>query len=252
MYTRNPYKWWNIVFYIGVIIINTLAVVLPLGGRSTGEISDMYPTPITPAGYAFSIWSVIYLLLAGFVIYQANRSHEGRDSVQAIGIWFVLSCIFNMSWIILWQYLYIELSLIAMFALLFSLLVIYRRTRAVTFPTLGETWFVRLPFSVYLGWILVATLVNVAVVFSKNEWDGFGLSSPGRAIIMLAIGAILAVLISYPARDGVLPLVFVWAYIAIALKQQDTRNVYLVAGLLALILFVYAIWLLIIRTRERD
>ncbi|RUT31633.1 tryptophan-rich sensory protein [Paenibacillus zeisoli] len=252
MYTRNPYKWWNILFYIGMIIINTLAVVLPLGGRSTGEISDMYPTPITPAGYAFSIWSVIYLLLAGFVIYQANRSHEARDSVQSIGIWFVISCILNMSWIILWQYLYIELSLIAMFALLISLIVIYRKTRAITFPTLGETWFVRLPFSIYLGWILVATLVNVAVVLSKNEWDGFGLSSPGRAIIMLAIGAVLAVLISYPARDGVLPLVFVWAYIAIALKQEDTRNVYMVAGLLALILFVYAVWLLFIRIRERD
>lgn len=252
MYTQNKFKWWNILLFLGVIAVNTLAVVLPLGGRSTGEISDMYPTPITPAGYAFMIWSVIYLLLAGFVIYQANRSYENRDSVQAIGIWFVVSCVLNMAWIVLWHYLYIEWSLAAMIALFFSLLIIYRKTRAITFPTRGETWFVRLPFSIYLGWISVATLVNIAVVLSKHEWNGLGLSSPQRAILMLAIGAVLAVLISFRPRDGVLPLVFVWAYIAIAVKQQDTRNVYLTAGTLAIILFVYAIWLLFIRTRERD
>ncbi|WP_068613952.1 TspO/MBR family protein [Paenibacillus tuaregi] len=252
MYTRNQYKWWNILLFIGVLAVNFLAETLPLGGHTTGDISDMYPTPITPAGYAFVIWSVIYLLLAGFIFYQAKRTYEIRDSIRAIGIWFAVSCFFNMAWIILWHNLYIEWSLIAMLGLFFSLFIIYRRTRSITFPTPGETWFVRLPFSIYLGWISVATLVNIMVVLSKNEWNGFGLSSPQRAIIMLAVGAILAVILSYRPRDGMLPLVFVWAYIAIAIKQQDTSNVYLTAGTLSLILFVYAIWLLFIRARERD
>ncbi|MNN46568.1 hypothetical protein D3C81_1609530 [compost metagenome] len=91
MLRNNPYKWWNLLFFLGVITVNTLSVVLPLGGNSTGEISDKYHTHLTPAGYAFSIWSLIYLLLAGFIIYQFRQNSGSRDSVQSIGIWFVCS-----------------------------------------------------------------------------------------------------------------------------------------------------------------
>ncbi|MBP2001634.1 hypothetical protein J2Z69_002679 [Paenibacillus shirakamiensis] len=253
MFKSNVYRWWNLLLFIGVIVVNTLAVTIPLGGRSTGEISDMYHTSITPAGYAFSIWGVIYLLLAGFVIYQLLHSQVNRESVQTIGIWFSVSCLFNILWIILWQYLYTELSLLAMAGLLVSLIMIYRRIRAIRGSfTWGEILLVRLPFSIYLSWICVATLVNVAVVLSKNGFSGWGLSNPQWAIIMLTVGAFLAIWVSYSSKDGIFPLVFVWAYIAIAAEQHETKNVYLVAGALAIILFIYAIWLLIQRARSRD
>lgn len=167
MTRNNPFKWGNLLFFLGVILVNTLSVTLPLGGNSTREISDKYHTYLTPAGYAFSIWSLIYLLLAGFVIYQFRSATGSRDSVQSIGIWFILSCVFNMSWLILWHYLYIELSLAAMVLLLISLIVIYRKTRMIDRPTTGESWLIRLPFSIYLGWICVATIVNVSIVLQR-------------------------------------------------------------------------------------
>jgi translocator protein len=247
----NPYKWWNLVFFVGVIIVNVLAVTLPLGGNSTGEISDKYKTYMTPAGYAFSIWSLIYLLLAGFVIYQFRSYTSSRDSVRAISFWFILSCVFNMSWLFLWQYLYIELSLIAMVLMLISIIVIYQRTRQIANPTSGEKWLIKLPFSIYLGWISVATIVNVSVVLEKNHWDGFGLSGITWAVIMLCVGTLLAVLVSYPNRDSIYPLVFVWAFIAIALEHREANAVFVTGTLTAGLLLLYSIWLLLTPRRRR-
>jgi hypothetical protein len=247
----NPYKWWNLLFFLGVIIVNVLSVTLPLGGNSTGEISDKYHTYMTPAGYAFSIWSLIYLLLAGFVIYQFRSYTASRDSVRAIQFWFVLSCIFNMSWLFLWQYLYIELSLVAMVLMLITLIVIYRKTRLIANPTPGENWLVKLPFSIYLGWISVATIVNVSIVLEKNHWEGWGLSGSTWAVILLCVGTLLAVVVSYPYRDSIYPLVFVWAFIAIALEQKEASNVYLTGLITAGILLLYSIWLVLTPRRSR-
>ncbi|MEK3874979.1 tryptophan-rich sensory protein [Paenibacillus sp. FSL M7-0420] len=252
MTRTNPYKWGNLLLFLGVIVVNTLSVVLPLGGNSTAEISDRYHTYLTPAGYAFSIWSLIYLLLAGFIIYQFRSDTGGRDSVQRIGIWFMLSCLFNMGWLLLWHYLYIELSLVAMVLLLLSLIVIYRKTRFIADPTTGEKWLVKLPFSLYLGWISVATIVNVSVVLVKNDWGGFGLSAPFWAVIMLCVGTLLAVLVSYPYRDSIYPLVFVWAYIAIAMEHKDTNEVYFTGLIAAGLLLLYSIWLLLTPRRSRS
>ncbi|MDH6370946.1 benzodiazapine receptor [Paenibacillus sp. PastF-3] len=247
----NPYKWWNLLFFLGVIIVNVLSVTLPLGENSTGEISGKYHTYLTPAGYAFSIWSLIYLLLAGFIIYQFRSYTASRDSVRAIKFWFVLSCIFNMSWLFLWQYLYIELSLVAMVLMLITLIVIYRKTRLIANPTPGENWLVKLPFSIYLGWISVATIVNVSVVLEKNHWEGWGLSGSTWAVIMLCVGTLLAVVVSYPYRDSIYPLVFVWAFIAIALEQKEASNVYLTGLIMAGLLLLYSIWLVLTPRRRR-
>ena len=252
MRNNNAIKWLNVIAYLAMIAINILANTTILGGRRTNEVSDMYPTLLTPAGYAFSIWSVIYILLAGFIIYQFRSQTASRDSVQRIGIWFAISCLLNLSWLLLWQYLYIELSVVVMVLLLITLIVIYLRTRRITNPTTGEKWLVKLPFSIYLGWISVATILNVAISLRKNEWNGFGLSDASWAVIMLCVGGLIAVLVSYLHRDYVYPLVFVWAYIAIAIKQQDTKQVMMTALIAAGILFIHAIWLFITRRRARD
>lgn len=252
MYRTNPFRWWNALAYAAVITVNILSNALPLGGRSTKEISDQYYIYMTPAGYAFIIWSLIYLLLGGFVIYQIRRDTGTRDSIRHIGIWFILSCVFNMTWLFLWHYLYIEWSVIAMLLLVISVGIIYRKTRHIAYPTTGEKLLVKLPFSIYLGWICAAFLVNVGIVIHKNGWSPLGLTELGWSITLLCIGAVIAFLISYPSRDSILPLVFVWAYIAIAVEHKDVDRILLTAFILAAVLFIYSIWLFFTRNKARN
>lgn len=246
---HNSYKWLNVVGLILVIVVNALANILPIGGRTTQEVSELYPVLITPAGYAFIIWSVIYILLACFVIFQFLPSQKNRNTTARVGIWFFISCLANAGWIILWQNLLIGWSVLVIFILLFSLIQMYLRTRDIPSPTLGETWFVKLPFSIYIGWVSVATLINVTVWLSKLGWSGFNLGDQTWAIILLLLGSIVAFAVSYRYNDFILPLVFVWAYIAIGVKQSDILAVSYTAIGLAVVIFLFAVWIFLRRKK---
>ncbi|WP_211747238.1 TspO/MBR family protein [Paenibacillus sp. Marseille-Q4541] len=240
---HSPYKWLNVIGFILVVVVNALANILPIGGRTTGEVSELYPVLITPAGYAFMIWSFIYILLAGFIILQFLPSQRQRHTTERTGIWFLISCIANAGWIILWQNLLTGWSVIVIFILLLSLIQMYLRTRNLASPTMGETWFVKLPFSVYIGWVSVATLINVTVWLSKVGFRGFNLGDETWAIILLLLGSIVAFVISYRYSDFVMPLVFVWAYIAIGVKQSDILSVSYTSIGLAILIFLFAVWI---------
>ncbi|GAA0134659.1 tryptophan-rich sensory protein [Paenibacillus sp. YSY-4.3] len=251
MFRNNAFRWWNALFYAAVLAVNLLAMAIPLGGMTIGQLSGKYHTPITPAGYAFVIWTIIYLLLAGYIVYQLRKITGRQDSVLAISYWFILSCIFNMAWVFLWQYQYLGLSFAAMIALLLSLAVIYTKTRYIYGPTSGETWLLRLPFSIYFGWICVAALVNLAVILFHGDL-GISLDPKTAGIILLSVGTAAAIGITFRPRDGVLPLVFVWAYAAIAVEQKNIPGLCLTAAVLAFILLLYALWIGLMRSRERD
>lgn len=251
MFRNHVYRWWNLLFYVAVLAVNYLAMSIPLGGMTTGQLSDKYHTPITPAGYAFMIWIVIYLLLAGYIVYQFRKVTSRQDSVLAISFWFIITCVFNIAWIFLWQYQFIGISFAVMIALFVTLTVIYTKTRYIHAPTTGETWLIRLPFSIYLGWICVAALVNLAVILFHTN-NGMNLDPKTTGIILLCLGAVAAIMITFRARDGVLPLVFVWAYIAIAVEQRDVSALSFTASILAFILLLYAFWIVLMRARERD
>ncbi|WP_337102924.1 tryptophan-rich sensory protein [Paenibacillus sp. YIM B09110] len=225
----------NALGLILVLVMNVLADKLPLGGKTTGELSAQYPVLIMPAGYAFGIWLVIYALLIAFVVYSfTNRGRESK-SVQAVGIYFVLSCIFNVGWLLAWHYEYVNSSVFIMLALLLSLIAIYLRINSSivrTAATTSDRWLVRLPFSLYLGWICVATIVNVACALYAAEWQGFGLSEETWAIIMLSVAFLLALWIGVTKRDPVFMLVFVWAFVAIFVKQQQAHSAVAVTAIL--------------------
>jgi hypothetical protein len=151
---------------------NYLAILLPLGGRSTGQISDNYQNLFAPAGYAFSIWGLIHTLLGIFTVYQLWR--EKDELVEKVNKIFIVNALLNASWIFAWHHDLIWLSVIIMGGLLVTLIKIADifRGRALT-PK--ETWLVRLPFSVYFGWITVATIANVTVFLVYIGWNRFGL-----------------------------------------------------------------------------
>lgn len=215
-----------ILALVGVIVMNSLANALPLNGLQTGEISDRFAIYFVPAGYVFSIWGLIYLALIGYAVFQALPAQRANPRLQAIGGWFVLSCIANVVWLFLWHYEQFYWTLVAMLALLGCLIVIYLRldigrSRA----TLAERWFAEAPFSIYLGWITVATVANFTQLLFYLGWNGWGLSPEVWFVLVLAAVLLIAGLTAYTRRDVAYLLVLVWALVGIALKHASVSVV---------------------------
>ncbi len=228
--TKITYAFLNFIGFLAVIAVNALAEILPINNMTTGEISDKYPNLFVPAGITFSIWGVIYILLALFVIYQfvvAFRKSTGAGGIfEKIGILFLLSCIFNISWIIAWHYELLWLSLIIMILLLVSLISIYVRL-GIGRPVIknSEKILVNIPFSIYLGWITIATIANVTAYLVKINWDGFGISEQLWTVLMIAAGVIIALATEFTRNDIFYCLVVIWALAGITLKRMADTTV---------------------------
>jgi benzodiazapine receptor len=237
--TSSLLKWANVAAFVVTILVNALATTAVLNGKSTAEISDLYETLVTPAGYVFSIWSVIYILLFVFIVFQALPSQKEKAFQKEVGVLFVLSSVFNVVWIFLWQYEYITLSVLPMFALLATLIATYLRLNiGKSTVSLREKLTVHLPFSVYLGWITVATIADIAAALVSINWDGLGLSDVTWAVLVIVIALIITLLVTFTRRDIAYGLVLIWALVGIAVKQSGYQNVVTTAEASAIIIAV--------------
>jgi benzodiazapine receptor len=233
-------KWSNIVAFVATVIVNGLAgSTTLLGGVNTAEISDASPTLITPAGYVFSIWGIIYVLLGVFVIFQALPSQREKEYTKKIGWLFVLSSLANIVWLFLWQYEILSVSVILMFLLLATLIAIYLRLNigksAVSFR---EKLAVHVPFSVYLGWITIASIANVAVFLVSENWDGFGISPETWATLIIIVALVITLLVLATRRDIAYSLVIIWALVGIAVKQSGNQNIVTLTEASAIIVLI--------------
>ena len=113
-----------------------------------------------------------------------------------------------------------------MLVLLATLLYIYvRLSNARPGSDRNQEWFVQLPFSIYLGWISVATIANISQVLFYSGWNGWGISATAWTAIMLAVATFLGLMMQWREKDDAYALVLIWAFIGIALKHADTSSV---------------------------
>lgn len=233
----------NVIACISVIVVNALANIVPFNGQMTGEISDRFQVYFVPAGYVFAIWGLIYLLWIAFTIYQALPSQRENERLRRIGFLFALSCFWNAAWLFCWHYNLFVLSLGMMLALLATLIVIYRRLEiGITPVSTREFWLVNVPFSVYLGWISVATIANVTDVLYDLGWNGQPLAPELWAMLMLAVAAGLTLYMLWTRRDIAYTLVIVWSFIGIFVKASAAPGVAYTALALALVVAGFAVW----------
>lgn len=210
-----------VMSYLGMIAVNFLANALPIAGRDTGMISDSYPNLFAPAGLTFSIWGLIYLLLAAYVIFYLSKTDNSKRSLfEKVAKLFILSSLANIAWIFSWHYGLLAISVILMIVILISLIVI-SSSLAKEKLTNKEKVFLRLPFSLYFGWITVATIANITAFLVDISWNAWGLTESTWMIIILLVGALIGILRSI--KDANIPyiLVFVWAYYGIWLKHSS-------------------------------
>jgi benzodiazapine receptor len=223
-------RWANIIAFIITLIVNGLSNTTLIGGRTTAEVSNSYPTLITPAGYVFAIWGIVYVLLGVFLVYQALPSQKDKPFQKQINGLFILISVFNVVWLFFWQNELLTISVWVIFAFLASLIAIYLRLNiGRSTVSLKEKLCVHLPFSVYLGWVTIATIANIAVTLVSLGWDGFGLSLQTWAILVLAIALIIDLVVLATRRDIAYSLVFIWALAGIAVNQTANPSIVLTA-----------------------
>lgn len=246
-------RWANIVVFVLTIVVNSLAgSTTIIGGRNTAQVSDANPTLITPAGYVFSIWGIIYMLLAVFVVYQALPGQQGKDCQKKIGLLFVLSSVVNIVWLFLWQFEYLSLSVVLMFLLLATLISIYLRLGVgKSKVALGERLAVHLPFSVYLGWITVASIANVATTLVSLNWDGFGVSPETWAAVVLAVALTITVIMLVTRKDVAYALVIIWALVGIGVRQSGNQTIVMLTDAGAVIVAVVLIAVVLVTKLRR-
>lgn len=243
----------NLIAFIATALINILSTTIPLGYGDPGELSDAIPNLFVPAGLTFSIWGIIYFFLALFSIYQMRDIFK-TEKVEMpffdkIGFLFIISSLANITWIFLWQYLFVPWSLLAMIVLLITLMLIYTRLN------IGKTKFstteklaVQIPFSIYLGWITVATIANVtAVLVDTLGVPSFGFAAEIWTILVIIVAVAITYIILFLRRDVAYSLVIVWALLGIYLKQSVLNLTVANTALISLIVVLLGIVLVGIR-----
>jgi hypothetical protein len=243
-------QYINLLTVMLALGVNILATALPLNGQSTGEISDRFEVYFVPAGYVFSIWGLIYLGWVAFTIFQLQPSQRENPRLRRLGYLFALSNLANAAWLFCWHYNLFGLSVLVMLTLLGLLIASYIRLNVNRSPVPRiEYWSVDVLFSVYLGWITVATVANISDWLYFVGWDGFGIPAQTWAVIMLAVASLLGLAMAWMRRDAGYLLVLVWAFIGIAIKQTGEPLVMVSAWLAAVLMAGLAIFSFI---RRRD
>jgi translocator protein len=233
--------------FAGMILMNALANSLPLNGYNTGQVSAFYPNQFVPAGFTFSIWGVIYLLLLGWVIssgvklWKKEQENSLFRHVQLLSPYFLVSCLLNGLWIAAWHYLYIVTSLLLMLALLLTLLLAYRTMQQYqVFVTGISRLFLYIPFVVYLAWISVATIANSTALLVHLEWTGWGIPPSVWSVVLIAVAAALSVWFGLVRGEFSFVLVTAWAFWGIYNKQVQVSELVGTAALTACFLSLAA------------
>lgn len=212
----------TLLTFVLMVTVNALANILPINGVNSGAVSDSYFNLFAPIGFTFSIWGLIYTLLLAFTLYQGVKYYKqgfvASPQIRSIAVIFSITSLVNSGWIFAWHYNRIGISLILMALLLIGLILINLRLRQMSFTTL-EKLTVRLPFSVYFGWITVAAIANVTTYLVSVGWKRFGIDEAVLTMIILTVGAIIGMSAIYAYGDLAFGLVILWAYSGILAKH---------------------------------
>ena len=225
------------------IIFNYLSNTGIFNGKTIANVSNQYQNLFTPAGYAFSIWGLIYLLLIGFVFYTGRSlfkpsQNEADGFVEKIEWWFVVSCIANCAWILTWLYGFTGLSVIVLLVAFISLLMIVLEALKYNASS-AQKWFINFPFQIYAGWVSVALIAATAAWLTKIGWNGLGISEITWTIILMIIASIIHLLMTWKKNAPVFAFVAVWALVAIAVANKEvSQEIYFTALITAGIVFL--------------
>jgi hypothetical protein len=243
MYQSFVLQIATLVAIIAAFVVNVWSNIFPLGGLSIGAISNtlFQNVLIIPANYAFAIWGLIYLGLFAFGIYQILPSQRNNQYLRKAGLFIIVASIAQIAWVYLFLLRMFPLSVVAMLLILIPLIGAVLQLSSANTITRSYRLYALVPISIYLGWISVATIVNVASALDAASWNGWGISPTTWTIIMVLIATGLASFMANKYQDIAYTGVTIWALVAIAIKQSNniallTVTISAAIGLLILVI----------------
>ena len=235
----------TLIAILATLSVNILSNFFPPAGLNIGEIANtiLQDVLITPANYAFAIWGLIYLGLIAYGIYQLRPTVHGNPTIRRVDFLLIIACFAQVAWVYLFTLRLFWLSVVAMLIILLSLIRAYLHLNIGREQVSRQRrWMAHVPFSVYLGWISVATIVNIASALYISGWDGWGISAAGWTVVMLVVGAAIGAIVAIQRADVAFTLVFIWAYVAIAMRQLDKPAIRITALVAAIVLAVMLVF----------
>jgi hypothetical protein len=248
-------QFLNLTAILAAFGINVWANIAPINGLTIGAISNTFfqDVLIIPANYAFAIWGLIYLGLITLGVYQVLPNQRENPRLRRMGYFLVVASLAQIAWVFSFLYRLFTLSLVAMVAILLPLIGIYLRLGiGLARVSRPQKWQVNIPLSIYLAWISVATIVNVALTLYRLGWGGWGISPVVWTVIVLIVGAAIAATVSIQRADIAFVLVIVWAYVAIAVRQADVLAITITAGGGAIALILLLLWSVLRRSAGNE
>ncbi|HEY9747991.1 MAG TPA: tryptophan-rich sensory protein, partial [Allocoleopsis sp.] len=210
----------TLVAIIATLLVNALSNFLPIAGLNIGEIANtiLGGVQITPANYAFAIWGLIYTGLIAYGLYQLGPAQRQDPTIQRVDTLLIVACVAQIAWVYLFTLQLFWPSVVAMTAILLPLIGAYLQLGiGKVRVSRDRQWFAQAPFSIYLGWISVATIVNVASALYSSGWNGWGLDATSWTVVMLVVGTVIGAIVAVQRADIAFTSVFIWAFVAIAL-----------------------------------
>jgi len=237
---RTAADWGgNLLAFAIVVLLNVLSNALPINDQTMPEISAKYPSLFTPVGFTFSIWGVIYLALLVFVIWQALPAQRSNQKIAGVSRYFQVNCVMNALWLVVWHYDLLAVSLLVMLVILYTLVQIYRTLIAeIDAAPFVEHLTLYLPFSLYTGWITLATIANVSALQINTGWDNAWLSAVQWTFLKLAVAGAVGATMVLKYRDIPFALVVAWAAYGISVMQSATPEVSGTAATLSLLMLI--------------
>jgi translocator protein len=222
---------FNLIAFVTMVYLNYLSNALPINGHTPGELSDKYVNYFVPAGLTFSIWGVIYGWFLVFIVAQIiayfNKPIFSKIEpiIQKIGWLFVVTCILNIAWLLAWHYELVAVSVLIMLSFLVTLIYIFVKIGVgQTKVNTQEKWLSHAPFSIYLGWISIATIANITALLVQNNWSGIGFDGATWAKIMIAVGFLVCLFMVISKKAVFFGLVVLWAFYGIYIKRLGLQD----------------------------
>lgn len=216
-------SWINAILLVLTLLVNAAGAFGLINNLSQKEVSDMYPTLITPSPSTFSIWSVIYtfLIISIVVMIVKNKDDYYARAVEKISLLFWVSCGLNVVWIVSFSYNLIGLSTLFIFAFLIVMVLITKQIGKIQSQ---KRLLLPVTFGLYTGWLFIATVVNIAAWLVKIEWSGFGISAEIWSVFILLVAVVLTVGVLLETKNAIFPMPIAWAYFGIYNALVDSNS----------------------------